>query len=112
MIAWILKKILGSTSRCIASQATSRLTLHIRRSRRIVMTAAAKNLTPVVLELGGKNPTIVHSSANLKVAARRIAFGRWVNCGQSCTAPDYVLVFKDVAAEFTTGSGKSLQSPS
>ena len=67
---------------------------------KIVMTAAAKHLTPVVLELGGKNPTIVHSSANLKVAARRIAFGRWVNCGQSCTAPDYVLVFKDVAAEF------------
>src|SRR5438874_12426232 len=67
---------------------------------KIVMTAAATNLTPVVLELGGKNPTIVHSSANLKVAARRIAFGRWVNCGQSCTAPDYVLVFKDVAAEF------------
>src|SRR5438477_9836720 len=67
---------------------------------KIVMTAAAKNLTPVVLELGGKNPTIVHSSANLRVASRRIAFGRWVNCGQSCTAPDYVLVFKDVAAEF------------
>src|SRR5437660_2912106 len=67
---------------------------------RVVMTAAAKNLTPVVLELGGKSPTIVHSSADLKVAARRIAFGRWINCGQSCTAPDYVLVFKDVAAEF------------
>src|SRR5712692_5355430 len=67
---------------------------------KVVMAAAAKNLTPVVLELGGKNPTIVHSSANLKVAARRIAFGRWVNAGQSCTAPDYVLVFKDVAAEF------------
>ena len=67
---------------------------------KIVMTAAAKNLTPVVLELGGKNPTIVHSSANLKVAARRIAFGRWINAGQSCTAPDYVLVFKDVAVEF------------
>src|SRR5258705_5407768 len=67
---------------------------------KIVMTAAAKNLTPVVLELGGKNPTIVHSSANLKVAARRIAFGRWVNAGQTCTAPDHVLVFKDVAAEF------------
>src|SRR3984893_3608946 len=67
---------------------------------KIVMTAAAKNLTPVVLELGGKNPTIVHSSANLKVAARRIAFGRWVNSGQTCTAPDYVLVFKDVATEF------------
>jgi aldehyde dehydrogenase (NAD+) len=67
---------------------------------RIVMTAAAKNLTPVVLELGGKNPCIVHSSANLKVAARRIAFGRWFNSGQSCTAPDYVLVFKDVRDEF------------
>src|SRR5438093_7990234 len=67
---------------------------------KIVMTAAAKNLTPVVLELGGKNPTIVHSSANLRVAARRIAFGRWFNTGQTCTAPDYVLAFKDVAAEF------------
>src|SRR6267378_4595314 len=67
---------------------------------KIVMTAAAKNLTPIVLELGGKNPTIVHSSANLRVAARRIAFGRWFNSGQTCTAPDYVLVFKDVAAEF------------
>ncbi len=67
---------------------------------RIVMAAAAKHLTPVVLELGGKNPTIVHSSANLRVAARRIAFGRWFNAGQTCTAPDYVLVFKEVAGEF------------
>lgn len=67
---------------------------------KIIMAAAAKNLTPVVLELGGKNPTIVHTSANLRVAARRIAFGRWFNSGQTCTAPDYVLVFKDVAAEF------------
>jgi len=64
------------------------------------MAAAAKNLTPVVLELGGKNPTIVHSSANLRVAARRIAFGRWFNAGQTCTAPDYVLVFHDVAEQF------------
>src|SRR6266853_3628840 len=54
---------------------------------KIVMAAAAKNLTPVVLELGGKNHTIVHSSANLRVAARRIAFGRWFNSGQTCTAP-------------------------
>src|SRR5260370_22792524 len=67
---------------------------------RIVMTAAAKNLTPVVLELGGKNPTIVHSSADLHVAARRIAQGRWNNAGQTCTAPDYMLVFKDVAGPF------------
>ncbi len=75
---------------------------------KIVMTAAAKNLTPVVLELGGKNPTIVHSSANLRVAARRIAFGRWFNAGQTCTAPDYVLVFKDVAAEFLKHLKKTL----
>ncbi len=67
---------------------------------KLVMVAAAKRLTPVVLELGGKSPTIVHSSANLKVAAHRIAFGRWFNAGQTCTAPDYVLVFNDVAAEF------------
>src|SRR6266496_1248659 len=67
---------------------------------KIVMTAAAKNLTPVVLELGGKNPAIVHSSADLRVAARRIAQGRWNNAGQTCTAPDYVLLFKDVARSF------------
>src|SRR5271168_2506513 len=67
---------------------------------KVVMTAAAKNLTPVVLELGGKSPTIVHSSADLRVAARRIAQGRWNNAGQTCTAPDYVLVFKDVAKSF------------
>src|SRR5438477_1642625 len=67
---------------------------------KIVMTAAAKNLTPVVLELGGKSPTIVHSSADLQVAARRIAQGRWNNAGQTCTAPDYLMVFKDVAKPF------------
>jgi aldehyde dehydrogenase (NAD+) len=67
---------------------------------KIVMTSAAKTLTPVVLELGGKSPTIVHSSADLRVAARRIAQGRWANAGQTCTAPDYVLVGKDVAAPF------------
>jgi acyl-CoA reductase-like NAD-dependent aldehyde dehydrogenase len=67
---------------------------------KVVMTAAAKNLIPVVLELGGKNPCIVHSSANIQVSARRIAFGRWFNAGQTCTAPDYVLVFKEVRDEF------------
>lgn len=66
---------------------------------RIVMAAAAKNLTPVVLELGGKSPAIVHSSANVPVAARRIAQGRWTNSGQTCTAVDYVLATKDVAPE-------------
>jgi aldehyde dehydrogenase (NAD+) len=67
---------------------------------KIVHQAAAKNLTPCVLELGGKNPTIVHTSANLKSAARRIAYGRYMNSGHICTAPDHVLVWPEVKAEF------------
>jgi len=67
---------------------------------KIVHQAAAKHLTPCVLELGGKNPTIVHSSANLKVAARRIANGRFSNSGHICTAPDHVLVWPEVKDEF------------
>ncbi len=67
---------------------------------KIVHEAAAQHLTPCVLELGGKNPTIVHSSANLKVAARRIAYGRYLNSGHICTAPDHVLVWPEVKDEF------------
>ncbi len=67
---------------------------------KIVMTAAARNLTPVVLELGGKSPAIVHASADLRVAARRIAHGRWLNAGQTCTAPDYVLVSREASPAF------------
>jgi acyl-CoA reductase-like NAD-dependent aldehyde dehydrogenase len=67
---------------------------------KIVHQAAAKNLTPCVLDLGGKNPTIVHASANLKVAARRIAYGRYLNSGHICTAPDHVLVWPGVKDEF------------
>jgi aldehyde dehydrogenase (NAD+) len=63
---------------------------------RIVMAAAAKHLTPVTLELGGKSPCIVMADANLDVAAHRIAWGKWSNAGQTCTAPDYVLVQKSV----------------
>jgi aldehyde dehydrogenase (NAD+) len=59
---------------------------------RIVMEAAARHLTPVTLELGGKSPAIVDDSAALSVTARRIAWGKWLNSGQSCIAPDYVLV--------------------
>jgi acyl-CoA reductase-like NAD-dependent aldehyde dehydrogenase len=66
---------------------------------KIIHQAAAKNLTPAVLELGGKNPTIVHSSANVKTAARRIALGRFVNSGHICTAPDHVLVWPEVKDE-------------
>src|SRR5215471_6716491 len=66
---------------------------------KIVHQAAAKNLTPTVLELGGKSPTIVHSSAHVKTAARRIAYGRFMNSGHICTAPDHVLVWPEVKDE-------------
>ncbi|TCI76493.1 aldehyde dehydrogenase [Exiguobacterium sp. SH0S1] len=59
---------------------------------KIVMEAAAKQLTPVTLELGGKSPAIVHEDANINIAAKRIAWGKWMNAGQTCVAPDYVLV--------------------
>jgi len=67
---------------------------------RKIMAAAAPTLTPVTLELGGKSPVIVAADANLDVAARRIAFGKLVNSGQTCIAPDYVLVESAVAQEF------------
>lgn len=66
---------------------------------KIVMEAAAKNLTPVTLELGGKSPTIVHKDANLQIAANKIVWGKFNNAGQTCVAPDYVLVHKDVEKE-------------
>lgn len=67
---------------------------------KIVAAAAAKYLTPVVLELGGKSPVIVDESASLDVAAKRIAFGKFTNCGQTCIAPDYVFVHESVADAF------------
>lgn len=67
---------------------------------RIVMEAAAKNLTPVVLELGGKSPCIVDKDADLRTAARRIAWGKTLNSGQTCIAPDYILIHKDVRDSF------------
>ncbi len=58
---------------------------------KVVMAKAAPHLTPVTLELGGKSPCVVERSANLKMAARRIVFGKYLNCGQTCVAPDYIL---------------------
>ncbi len=66
---------------------------------RHVMSAAAKNLVPVTLELGGKSPVIVSRSADIKDAARKIMFGKSMNAGQICIAPDYVLVPEDMQAE-------------
>ncbi|MDT0293804.1 aldehyde dehydrogenase [Mesonia ostreae] len=63
---------------------------------KIVNQAAAKNLTPVVLELGGKNPCIVESTAKIQLTAKRIVWGKFLNAGQTCIAPDYVLVHKSV----------------
>ena len=60
---------------------------------------ASSNLTPYTIELGGKSPCIVEKSANLKLSARRIAFGKFLNCGQTCVAPDYILVHKSVKDE-------------
>ena len=65
-----------------------------------VLEKAAKHVTPVTLELGGKSPCIVDSSADLKLAARRIVFGKYLNCGQTCVAPDYILCEKSVKDEF------------
>lgn len=67
---------------------------------KIVMKAAAENLTSVTLELGGKSPTIIDESANLADAAKRIAFGKFLNNGQTCIAPDYVLIAGSVKQEF------------
>lgn len=65
-----------------------------------VLRHTAETLTPAVLELGGKSPCIVDSSAKLKLAARRIVFGKYLNCGQTCVAPDYILCHKSVKDEF------------
>ena len=63
---------------------------------KIVMEKAAKHLTPVVLELGGKSPCIVDKTADIKMAGKRIAWGKCLNAGQTCVAPDYLLVHKEV----------------
>jgi len=65
-----------------------------------VLRHTAEHLTPAVLELGGKSPCIVDESANIKLAAKRIVFGKFLNCGQTCVAPDYILCEKSVKDSF------------
>ncbi len=65
-----------------------------------VLRHTAEHLTPVVLELGGKSPCIVDKSANIKLAAKRIVFGKYLNCGQTCVAPDYVICEKSIKDDF------------
>ena len=67
---------------------------------KMVMEAASKHLTPVVLELGGKSPCIIDKSADLKVAAKRVAWGKALNAGQTCIAPDYLIIHEEVKDKF------------
>lgn len=66
---------------------------------RVVMEAASKNLVPITLELGGKSPVIVDKSADIKIAAKRIIWGKTVNAGQTCVAPDYIMAHEDIKKE-------------
>ena len=77
---------------------------------RVVMTAAARHLTPVVLELGGKSPCVVDKSANIRLAARRIVFGKYLNCGQTCVAPDYIYCHNTVKDEFIAAVKEEIRS--
>lgn len=67
---------------------------------KLVMEKASKHLTPVTLELGGKSPCIIEKSCNIKMAAKRVVFGKYLNCGQTCVAPDYVMVDESIKDEF------------
>ena len=75
-----------------------------------VMAAAAKHLTPVVLELGGKSPCVIDKNANIKTTARRLAWGKTLNSGQTCIAPDYILIHKDVKDEFVKAFAEEVKS--
>jgi aldehyde dehydrogenase (NAD+) len=76
----------------------------------VVMEAAAKHLTPVTLELGGKSPCIIDETAKLKVCANRILWGKMYNAGQTCVAPDYIFVHKSVEEAFFSAFEKALKS--
>jgi len=75
---------------------------------RLVMEKASRHLTPISLELGGKSPCIVDSSADLELAAKRIAFGKFINAGQTCIAPDYVLIREKDKPAFIKGLKKAI----
>lgn len=75
---------------------------------KIVMRAAAEHLSPVTLELGGKSPTVIAADANIKLAAKRIAWGKFINAGQTCIAPDYVLVHQSVRSKFRDELDKNI----
>ena len=100
----------AETSELLAQRFDHILYTGNSRVARIVMRAAAENLTPVTLELGGKSPAIVSRHANVQVAARRIAWGKFINAGQTCIAPDYVLVERPVHDELVAAIGKHIEA--
>ena len=75
-----------------------------------VMSAAAENLTPVILELGGKSPCIIDKNADIALAAKRIAWGKTLNSGQTCIAPDYLLIHKDVKESFVKAFAEEVKN--
>lgn len=79
------------------------------RVGQVIAQAAARNLTPVVLELGGKSPCIVDRTADLKISVRRIAWGKFINAGQTCIAPDYVFVHKEIKNDFIVAMREQLR---
>jgi acyl-CoA reductase-like NAD-dependent aldehyde dehydrogenase len=76
---------------------------------KLVYQSAAKHLTPVILELGGKSPVYIHKDANIEVAAARIAWGKTINCGQTCIAPDYLLIDQAVKQPFLSALVKQIK---
>lgn len=87
---------------------------------KLVLEKAARNITPVTLELGGKSPCIIDKTADIKIAAKRVAFGKLLNAGQTCVAPDYLVVHEDIKKEFLKClkeeltvmlKGKALENP-
>ncbi len=76
---------------------------------RIVMTAAAKHLTPVTLELGGKSPVYVDKSTDITITAQRIAWGKWMNAGQTCIAPDYIITTADMVTPLVDALKKQIE---
>lgn len=110
MLAYLIKQYFGNEHVIAAENDSIEDLLQIKwdyifftggtRMGRVVAECAAKNLTPMTLELGGKNPCIVDASADLKLAAKRIVWGKFMNAGQTCAAPDYLLVHKSIHSKF------------
>jgi aldehyde dehydrogenase (NAD+) len=121
IVAEIIEKVFNHGHVCVVEGDVSVATEFLRQRwdyifftgsiavGKIVAKAAAEHLTPTTLELGGKNPCVVDETANLKLAAKRIVWGKFINCGQTCIAPDYVLVHEGVEKEFADECKKEIK---